>query len=445
MRIISFDVGMKNLAYCIFSIPDTFAFTGASPSELIHRIKIERWDVIDLRFPPNLSDGTHTEAPPPPPPPKRTCCNDGKLAKWVAQPSLVAPTAPLASASLEPLDSGSHQTILAVGGGGVGRGGVGGGGVGGGGVGRGGVGGGGVGGGGVGGGGVGRGGVGGGGVGGGGVGGGGVASATPILYCAKCAEKSKYKTPSREILPIKRNPDLLQKKKLGELMDIKANLVAQATGGAPPAPAANLKLRKADLVQEIVTILARDYLEPFDETKYSSYITGIVPPVKPKKANYIYAHDLDLITYGRNMMKHLDAILFTESSNGAGQAPIDMMIIENQISTLASRMKTLQGMITQYFIMKHIPQIEFISASCKLKLFTDVNLDHTSEEEICVDASTYADRKKSGILVCRSLGEISRKHHSDFAKWMPVFENHKKKDDLADCFLQGLWRVHSAV
>jgi hypothetical protein len=28
---------------------------------------------------------------------------------------------------------------------------------------------------------------------------------------------------------------------------------------------------------------------------------------------------------------------------------------------------------------------------------------------------------------------------------MPVFENHKKKDDLADCFLQGLWRVHSAV
>jgi hypothetical protein len=401
MRIISFDVGMKNLAYCIFTIPDTFAFTGASPSELIHRIKIERWDVIDLRFPPNLSDGTHTEAPPPPPP-KRTCCNDGKLAKWVARPSLVAPMAPLASASLEPLDSGSHQTILAVGGGGVGRGGV-----------------------------VGSVGV-----------GGGVASATPILYCAKCAEKSKYKTPSREILPIKRNPELLQKKKLGELMDIKANLVAQVTGGL--GEAANLKLRKADLVQEIVTILARDYLEPFDETKYSSYITGNVPPVKPKKANYIYAHDLDLITYGRNMMKHLDAILFTESSNGAGPAQIDMMIIENQISTLASRMKTLQGMITQYFIMKHIPQIEFISASCKLKLFTDVNLD-LSEEEICVDASTYADRKKSGILVCRSLGEISRKHHSDFAKWMPVFENHKKKDDLADCFLQGLWRVHNAV
>ena len=385
MRIISFDVGMKNLAYCLFSIPDTVTFIGASPSELIHQIQIERWDVIDLRFEPNLSGIAHTEAPPPPP--KRTCCNDGKLAKWVAQPSLarptlVAPTAPLALASLIPLDSGSPLGIS-----------------------------------------------------------GAVSGQAPVLYCAKCAEKSKYKTPSREILPIKRKPELLQKKKLGELMDIKANLSAHLSGG--PATPQNLKLRKAGLIQEIVATLARDYLEPFDENKYSSYITGVVAADKPKKANYIYAHDLDLITYGRNMMKHLDAILFPASSHAAAP-PIDMMIIENQISTLASRMKTLQGMITQYFIMKHIPQIEFISASCKLKLFTDSNVEYCGEE-VCIGASTYADRKKSGIVVCRSLGEISRKHNSSYAKWMPVFENHKKKDDLADCFLQGLWRVHSAV
>ena len=412
MRIISFDVGMKNLAYCLFSIPDTVAFAGASPSVLIHQIQIERWDVIDLRFEPNLSESAHTEAPPPPP--KRTCCNDGKLAKWVAQPSLarptlVAPSAPLASASLIPLDSGSPLGISGV----VSGGGGGGGAV-----------------------------AGGGAAGGGGpAGGGGSASTPPVLYCDKCAEKSKYKTPSREILPIKRKPELLQKKKLGELMDIKWNLSAHLSGG--PATPQNLKLRKAGLIQEIVATLARDYLEPFDENKYSSYITGVVAADKPKKANYIYAHDLDLITYGRNMMKHLDAILFPASSHAAAP-PIDMMIIENQISTLASRMKTLQGMITQYFIMKHIPQIEFISASCKLKLFTDSNVEYCGEE-VCIGASTYADRKKSGIVVCRSLGEISRKHNSSYAKWMPVFENHKKKDDLADCFLQGLWRVHSAV
>jgi hypothetical protein len=387
MRIISFDVGMKNLAYCVFSISDTVAFTGASPSELIHQIQIERWDVIDLRFEPNLS-GTALHNTPPPPP-KRTCINDSKQAKWVAQlaqPSLVAPTAPLTSVS--------HQTIF-----------------------------------------------------GSSVGCGSVAVPSPVLYCAKCAEKSRYKIPSREILPIKRKPELLQKKKLGELMDIKANLSAAAAAAGPQ----NLKLRKADLIQEITAVLAKDYLEPFDETKYACYISGNAPSSsnKPKKANYIYAHDLDLITYGRHMMKHLDAILFAAPSDTAvvSSAPIDMMIVENQISTLASRMKTLQGMLTQYFIMKHIPQIEFISASCKLKLFTDATTTHTDlgAEALCVDASTYADRKKSGIIVCRSLGEISRKYNSGYAKWMPVFENHKKKDDLADCFLQGLWRVHSAV
>ena len=356
MRIISFDVGMKNLAYCLFQIPDVLS---TSTSELIHHIKIERWDVIDLRFEPNLSNTkTNTESQEACAP-KRTCINDNKLAKWMYLPSSMSTTSP------------------------------------------------------------------------------------PLLYCSKCSEKSKYKTPSREILPIKRKPELLSKKKLGELMDIKANLSASVNSSiSSQAEPANLKLRKADLVQEITTSLSRDYLEPFDEGKYASYIAGTAPPAKPKKANYTYAHDLDLITYGRNMMKHLDAILYVPSAS----SPIDMMIIENQISTLASRMKTLQGMITQYFIMKHIPQIEFISASCKLKLFTDANttldLTDTDTETVYVDASTYAERKKSGIAVCRSLGKISRKHNSDYAKWMPVFENHKKKDDLADCFLQGLWRVH---
>jgi len=368
MRIISFDVGMKNLAYCLFSIPETVTTTttGTGPSDLIHEIHIERWDVIDLRFEPNLSDTSIAEVAPPAP--KRTCMNDGKLAKWMYLPGGQGSTESTTSPSTSP---------------------------------------------------------------------------SPFMYCSKCSEKSKYKTPSREILPIKRKPELLLKKKLGELMDIKANLSTPTP--LPTNQNINLKVRKADLIQEITTTLSRDYMEPFDESKYSNYIAGTVPPSKPKKANYTYAHDLDLITYGRNMMKHLDAILYsTTLSSSTTNTPIDMMIIENQISTLASRMKTLQGMITQYFIMKHIPRIEFISASCKLKLFTDSNtsLDITNIDTMCVDAATYADRKKSGIMVCRSLGEISRKRNSDYAKWMPVFENHKKKDDLADCFLQGLWRVH---
>ena len=375
MRIISFDVGMKNLAYCLFHIPDSLvastaaSSSAASATNIIHKIKIERWDVIDLRFEPVSPENQALTAEVAAEIPKRTCNNDSKLAKW-----MYLPTAP------------AETPIL---------------------------------------------------------------STTALLYCAKCADKSKYKVPSREILPFKRKPELIMKKKLGELIDMKVNLseatATAATAATATAAAQNIKLRKADLIKEITTILSRDYMEPFEENKYTIYnTTGVTeaPAVKPKKPNYTYAHDLDLITYGRNLMKHLDSILYSSSTDNTS---IDMMIIENQISTLASRMKTLQGMITQYFIMKNIPQIEFISASCKLKLFTESTHHADADadaDELLVDASTYADRKKSGIAVCRSLGEISRKRNSDYAKWMPLFENHKKKDDLADCFLQGLWRVH---
>jgi hypothetical protein len=371
MRIISFDVGMKNLAYCLFTIPNSLDITSqeATAANIIHHIKIERWDVIDLRFEPLHPETTGvTTAEVAASTPKRTCMNDTKLAKWMYLPT---PT----STQEQQEHTFSAQSVS--------------------------------------------------------------------FYCSKCGEKSKYKTPCREILQYKRKPELLAKKKLDELMDIKANLSASAH-----VPAAqNIKLRKADLIQKIKNTLSRDYMEPFDETKYSNYITNPMNTqsnVKPKKPNYTYAHDLDLITYGRNLTKHLDHLLYGTAT--FSNIPIDMMIIENQISTLASRMKTLQGMITQYFIMKEVPQIEFISASCKLKLFTDTPLSHhnssSNEDELIIDASTYTDRKKSGIAVCRSLGEISRKRNSDYAKWMPVFETHKKKDDLADCFLQGLWRVH---
>ena len=135
------------------------------------------------------------------------------------------------------------------------------------------------------------------------------------------------------------------------------------------------------------------------------------------------ANDMDLIQIGIAMRKAFDAELKDHLST------LTHIVIENQISPIANRMKTLQGMIAQYFIMHDITQIAFVSAANKLK-------GHTNEMDIATDTSSYASRKKEGINITLKL--INER----YPEWLPHFSQHKKKDDLADAFLQGNWFLH---
>ena len=150
----------------------------------------------------------------------------------------------------------------------------------------------------------------------------------------------------------------------------------------------------------------------------AEYLVAVT--TKPK---VISAASVDLITIGRNMHQRFDALPHLASG-------IDVVIIENQLSTLATRMKTLQGMITQYFIMRGVPDIRFISAINKLKLF-DQKKEGEEGDKADKGEDCYADRKKRSI-------EITRELITPTLMSMK-FEKHKKKDDLADCFLQGMW------
>ena len=156
-------------------------------------------------------------------------------------------------------------------------------------------------------------------------------------------------------------------------------------------------------------ILLLDYLQEYFENKYFMPFS-----------NKIRTNDLSLIEIGINMKELLDD-LYTN-------VKIDTVIIENQISTIASRMKTLQGMIAQYFIMKNVYDIHFISASNKLK-------DYVSTK------TTYSERKTKGIEICEEL-LINNDNLSDN---LEMFHSHKKKDDLADCFLQGIWFLKDKI
>tara|TARA_B110000285_G_scaffold76605_1_gene88248 strand:- start:1852 stop:2646 length:795 start_codon:yes stop_codon:yes gene_type:complete len=160
-------------------------------------------------------------------------------------------------------------------------------------------------------------------------------------------------------------------------------------------------IKKTDLL-----ILIHDYIN-------KTYL-NIITPQK--------AADVDLVTIGKILKNKLDVIFSCDFIN------LDHVLIENQISPLANRMKTLQGMLTQYFIMKSNTQIQFVSSSNKLKDFTD-------------EKTTYNERKKLGVKYTRDIITTNQNLNA----WNEIFDKHNKKDDLADSFLQGIWYIKSTM
>ena len=121
-------------------------------------------------------------------------------------------------------------------------------------------------------------------------------------------------------------------------------------------------------------------------------------------------------------------------------ALLDHIIIENQISPIANRMKTLQGMIAQYFIMRDKPTISFISSANKLKMFAkEKTIDVSENKETDKNKNSYDERKKEGVRIVKELLEENKIISNNAINWLDHFSLHKKKDDLADSFLQGAW------
>lgn len=193
-------------------------------------------------------------------------------------------------------------------------------------------------------------------------------------YCKKHAELSNYLIPSKE-LAVKK----LKKKKIQVLKDLcdKLNITIIS-----PA-------LKNNIVLSIENYVSERCLEKVETTN---------------------ANNMDLITIGRK----INELLSKKYEN-----IFDIVLIENQISPIANRMKTIQGMICQYFIMNNVKKIEFVSSINKLKDF-DIG-----------KSTSYSERKKKSISITK---ELLKQDNSS-----KIFEESKKKDDLADCFLQGLW------
>jgi hypothetical protein len=205
-----------------------------------------------------------------------------------------------------------------------------------------------------------------------------------LSYCKRCAKKEHT---FNSLQPHTRGK--LRSKKLSELKEL-----LQSHGITEPR-------RKQECLEECQKLL--------DEKKF-------LPVVQHS------AKQRSLVEIGIEMKLQLDACF---DDPALGGELITKVVIENQVGPLASTMKAVQGMLTQYFIMKDINNISYVSASNKLKPYTTEKL-------------TYKQRKKLAITVTETLltseGTVELRD---------LYRRSKKKDDLADSYLQGLWIVES--
>uniref|UniRef100_A0A6C0IBL7 Uncharacterized protein n=1 Tax=viral metagenome TaxID=1070528 RepID=A0A6C0IBL7_9ZZZZ len=178
---------------------------------------------------------------------------------------------------------------------------------------------------------------------------------------------------------------------------------------------ASTKITKKVLVEAL-----RDY---YTKKSYTLISTN---PVSNMTANKI-----DMITIGRNIKHIMDKLEIITTYNPTH------IIMENQISTMASRMKTIQGELTMYFIMKFPnAHIEYISSANKLKHFTPVPTTPVPTTPITTSNKKYRQHKQDAVTYTQQMLQTT----PELSTWINTFNNHPtKKDDLADCFLQGIW------
>lgn len=123
---------------------------------------------------------------------------------------------------------------------------------------------------------------------------------------------------------------------------------------------------------------------------------------------------------------------------------VDYVVIENQPSLKNPQMKSIQMIVYSYFLILgkiigngeksngYINRVDFCSATNKLKVYDGPEI--IIIKKVCdkPGAIKYADKKKLAI-------EHARYYLKDNLEYTDFFNDHKKKDDLADSFLQGLY------
>ena len=196
-----------------------------------------------------------------------------------------------------------------------------------------------------------------------------------------------------------------------------------------------LKKQKVDAIRSVYISLKLGGVD----TKKQDMVDAIVAYYSTKSLQHVdvskgpTAKEVDLVSVGRAIKVAVSQLREMEN--------ITHIVIENQISTIATRMKTIQGMLAQTFIMLlgDAVHIEFVSSMNKLK-----GLSAPSNEKTPTEMNNYKVNKTDGVYFCRRFLD---ENMETLGKWRSLFDASPKKDDLADSFLQGIWylKMHKLI
>ena len=123
---------------------------------------------------------------------------------------------------------------------------------------------------------------------------------------------------------------------------------------------------------------------------------------------------------------------------------ITEVLLENQPCLKNPVMKSIQMIIYGYFqyqtilMGREIKNIKLINASNKLKVGKNLH-EINNKDEITKIKNKYTRNKKLAIEYTNWIFINRVKNHEELYEY---FNNNKKKDDLADAFLQGLYYIN---
>ena len=133
--------------------------------------------------------------------------------------------------------------------------------------------------------------------------------------------------------------------------------------------------------------------------------------------------------------------LISELEKKTNLLNVKTVLIENQPTLRNPKMKAISSTIYDYYLIRgifdkertnsNIESVKYMSPSNKLKLAEDGDTQKLIKLK-GDQAKTYKLTKSLGIKYCRKMID-------KYDDWKTFFDNTKKKDDLADCFLQGMY------